>query len=71
MSLSLDELALAVQNGEDRALAAIEDLNDPCVVVAPGKTLFDLAIECDNRAVIDRLSRDTQGLAFAAPLLMR
>lgn len=68
MSLSLDELALAVQNGEDRALAAIEDLNDPCVVVAPGKTLFDLAIECDNRPVIDRLSRDKQGLAFAAPI---
>ncbi|MGL6161597.1 hypothetical protein [Microbulbifer sp.] len=68
MSLSLNELALAVKNGEDRALAAIEDLNDPCVVVAPGKTLFDLAIECDNRLVIDRLSQNKQALAFAAPI---
>lgn len=68
MNLSIDELAVAVQNGGDQALAAIDGLSEPCVVVAPGKTLFDLAIECDNRPVIDRLAQDERALAFAAPI---
>ncbi len=38
------------------------------MVLSPGQTLFDLAIACDNRPVIDRLAGDKDARAFAAPI---
>jgi hypothetical protein len=62
------ELIRGIEGHDVAAMAAIEALQDRCLVDDRNRTLFDVAILADNTEAIALLASDADALAFHAPV---